>query len=524
MLTPAHSLKRLATPVDGAFLAVFRICTGASFFFCFLSSLQNGWVERFYVHPQFHLKYYGFFWVEPLPGEWMRPFFYGLLVASAAVTVGFFYRVASVLLAIGYTYVFLLDKSLYQNHYYLLVLTSWMLTVLPAGRLLSIDSLFSRTVVRAVPAWQLWLVRFQVGLPYFFGGVAKVNTDWIHGQPIRMKLANSTWYPVIGGFFTEEWCVQIFVWGGMLFDLLVVPFLLWKPTRVYAYLTALCFHLLNATLFNIGVFPWFMIFATTVFFDPSWSRILSLKRAAVVPPSEHLPLHGRSFIPWLAGTYVVVQVLLPWRHYLYEGNVNWTEKGHYFAWHMKLRDKKSICKFRWRDRSSNRAGEVNILDYITPEQASHATADPEMIVQLGRLLSSKLQSEQHGNYEVFALNITSLNGRKPEPIVNPNLNLAAVPATFFLPSSVYTPLTEPLRPMKPWRVPRLQWTDHLEIPDREFWLGPQNGPAARNHQTRTALALPGEHNEVSIAVRNPASSSSLIAEADERQATGRRSP
>lgn len=461
--------EKLQSPVDSICLGIFRVIVGVTFCFHFASYLRNSWVEAFFVAPEFHFKYFCFEWVEALSGDGMRILFRGMFAVSVMVAIGLLYRLSSLMLAFGYTYIFLIDKSQYQNHYYLLMLTTWLLVLLPANASLSVDGLFRRIVRQtSVPLWNLWLIRFQVALPYFFGGVAKVSSDWMHGQPMRMKLANSTWYPFVGSAFTEEWCVQLFVWGGLFFDLLVVPFLLWKRTRLVAYFFALTFHVTNATLFNIGVFPWFMMFATLVFFEPSWIRrflFIPLRKSVEGPRiPTRWPLR-------IAMIYVVVQLLLPWRHYFYSGDVNWTEEGHFFAWHMKLRDKKSVCKFRYREIESGRVGDINILRYITPQQASHATGDPEMIVQLCRFLKQKMVQDGVADCEIYALTITSLNGRRPQTLVNSELDLASIPRGAFLPDEVFVPLEEPLRPFNPWRIPRAEWTNHIQVSNHDFWFG-----------------------------------------------------
>lgn len=469
--------QRLNSPVDGAFLAFFRLAVGGAFLFSLSAYLRTGWVDQFYVQPAFHFKYFGFEWVHPLPGSGMRWLFQALCVCAVLVATGTCYRVSSLLLAAGYTYVFLIDKSQYQNHYYLLMLTAWLMVFVPAQRVGSVDRWWQgRTSGEdsdrnsAVPCWCLWLVRFQVALPYFFGGIAKMNGDWINGQPMRMKLSNSTWYPVIGPFFTEEWCVQMFVWGGLLFDLLVVPFLLWKRTRLAAFFVSLSFHLMNATLFSIGVFPWFMILATMVFFEPDWPRVFRRRRPSGIAAADV----RRDTPRWLAMgliAYVAIQLLLPWRHLFYPGNVNWTEEGHFFAWHMKLRDKKSVCKFRWRDPRTDEIGDINILQFITQQQASHATGDPEMIVQFCRFLKQQISDQRGHDCEIYALNLTSLNGRRPQPLVNPTMDLGSVPRSVSLPDAVFMALSEPLRPYDPWRVPREEWVRHIEVENQEFWFG-----------------------------------------------------
>src|SRR5690606_37688996 len=59
-------------------------------------------------------------------------------------------------------------------------------------------------------------------------------------------------------------------YGGLIFDLAVVPVLLWRLTRPFAFAAAVAFHLTNSQLFHIDIFPWLAIGATTIFFAPDW--------------------------------------------------------------------------------------------------------------------------------------------------------------------------------------------------------------------------------------------------------------
>jgi vitamin K-dependent gamma-carboxylase len=60
---------------------------------------------------------------------------FGLLIA-----VGWFYRLATIGFAIAFIYVFLLDRTNYQNHYYLIGLFGCLLTLLPLNRNVSVDA------------------------------------------------------------------------------------------------------------------------------------------------------------------------------------------------------------------------------------------------------------------------------------------------------------------------------------------------------------------------------------------------
>ena len=87
---------------------------------------------------------------------------------------------------------------------------------------------------------------------------------------MRMWLAGKTSFPVLGQLFTTEWMVLVFSYGGLLIDLLAVPLVLWRRTRPWMYLTLIVFHIFNARLFSIGIFPWMMMIATTIFFEADW--------------------------------------------------------------------------------------------------------------------------------------------------------------------------------------------------------------------------------------------------------------
>ncbi|HEX2179837.1 MAG TPA: HTTM domain-containing protein, partial [Actinomycetota bacterium] len=209
----------------------------------------------------------------PWPGSGMKVHFVVLGLLGLMLAAGLFYRLVAVLVFLAISYVFLLEKALYLNHIYLVCLVAFLMIFLPANRIWSLDAWRFRGMrTPVVPAWTLWLLRFQLALPYFFGGIAKLNPDWLRGEPLRMWLAGDSDFPVIGRFFTEEPVVRLMTYGALVLDLFVVPLLLFRRTRPFAYAAAFLFHLLNARLFSIGIFPWLMIAGTAIFFPPDWPR------------------------------------------------------------------------------------------------------------------------------------------------------------------------------------------------------------------------------------------------------------
>ncbi|HEX7296478.1 MAG TPA: HTTM domain-containing protein, partial [Pyrinomonadaceae bacterium] len=263
----------LFSPVDIAFLISFRIVFGGIMVWEVYRYFTHGWITKYFVEPALTFSYYGFSWVKPWPGRGMYIHFLVLGVAAACVMLGFLYRFAAPLFFLAFTYFFLLDQTRYLNHIYLICLISFLMCFLPAERAFSIDALL-RPKIRSdvVPAWTLWLLRAQLGIPYFYGGIAKLNSDWIHGEPMRIWLHPFTSILGIENTFKGDFFVYFFAIGGLLLDLLVVPPLLWRRTRLFALAGAIAFNLMNAVIFDIGIFPWLMLGALFIFFPPDLMR------------------------------------------------------------------------------------------------------------------------------------------------------------------------------------------------------------------------------------------------------------
>ncbi|MEP6913377.1 MAG: HTTM domain-containing protein [bacterium] len=474
----------LLKPVDISFLIFFRVVFGGIMLWEVYRYFTHNWISRYYIEPTVYFTYYGFSWVKPWPGKGMYVHFFILGVLAVCILLGFFYRVAATLFFFGFTYVFLLDQTRYLNHFYLVSLISFLLIFLPAERALSVDSLL-RPKIRSdtAPVWTLWLLRAQVGIAYFFGGVAKLNSDWFRGEPMRTWLRPLTQLPLFGSLFQKEWMVYNFVIGGLLLDLFVVPLLLWRRTRPYAFLATILFNLINSLIFQIGIFPWFMLGATLIFFPPDLMRriLRGVVRAFASPdspaeprrlPEDRDPLDAMPIAPIasiamtcaslsrrqkavavLLTTYLAVQLILPIRHYAYPGNVSWTEEGHNFSWHMKLRAKKADALFTVTHPASKQTWTIDPKEHLEPRQIAKMATHPDMILQFSHYLAAQKRREGYENVEVRARVMASLNGRKPQLLIDPTADLAKERLSL-LPARWIMPLTEPLPPRgSTWQVP-----------------------------------------------------------------------
>jgi hypothetical protein len=434
---PGFGLWRLMAarafrPVDVASLACFRVAFGAVMAWEVVRFFQNGWIAAYYIDPPFHFTYFGFGWVKPWPGVGMYVHFALLGLAALGILLGLWYRLCAGVFFVGFAYVFLLDEALYLNHFYLIVLLSLLLAFLSMDVALSIDA--RRLPTRrsdTVPAWTLFLLRAQVGIPYLYGGLAKLNPDWLRGEPMRSWLAERTDVPVLGPYFTREWTVFTFAYGGLLLDLLIVPLLAWRRTRPFAFGLGVVFHGLNAVLFDIGIFPWLMMAATTIFFAPDWPRRLRLlparRPAAVEAPRRPRISAGLTVVA--AAAYLCIQALVPLRHFAYPGNVSWTEEGHRFSWHMKLRDKEAQARFLVTDVGRGESRMITSSRVLTPRQEGRMAGQPDMILQFAHHLAERLPAEGRAPVQVRAWVSASLNGREPQLLIDPATDLAAQPRT-----------------------------------------------------------------------------------------------
>ncbi|MDC0722248.1 HTTM domain-containing protein [Nannocystis bainbridge] len=450
---------RLFGPVDIASLVCFRVAFGVLMMAEVVRYIPR--IARYYIDPPLHFSYYGFEWVRPWAGDGMYVHFGVLGLAALCITIGLCYRLAAAVFFLGFSYMFLLEQARYLNHIYLLCLIAFIMIFVPAHRAFSVDAWLRPKLRRdTAPKWALRLVQLQIGIPYVYGGLAKLNPDWLRGEPMRMWLAERADRPIVGPLMTQEWVVYFFSYGGLLFDLFIVPAMLWRRTRPWAFVAALGFHFINGNIFTIGIFPWVMAAATLMYFPPDWprrfrdllGRLLRLPPAAAKPALPPAPLptrlgRGQKCLLTFLGVYTAWQLLFPLRHWLYPGDVAWTEEGHKFSWRMKLRDKGGSVAYHATDPTTGESWKIDLRGKIKRWQLSEMTGRPEMILQLAHYLGEQLRAEGIPDVEIRALAPVSLNGREPEFLIDPEVDLMKVersllPATWIRPEAPLEPAAE----------------------------------------------------------------------------------
>lgn len=422
----------LYKPVAIQPLVMFRIIFGVLLVFGAIRFIAKGWVYDLYIQPKMYFGYLGFEWVKPLSGNWMYLPFICFLVGAIGLLLGAFYRFSTILLFLSFTYIELLDKSNYLNHYYFISLMTFLFLFVPANKSFSLDVKWGR--VKATEFTQLWTIgafKFQLAVVYVFAGIAKLEYDWlVQAQPLKIWLQAHRDMPIVGTLFTKEWVAYFFSWFGCVYDLFIVVFLLNVRTRGVAYFFVVVFHFVTWYLLPIGIFPWVMICSTTIFFSEKFHQKALDKLKFLFHYSEtitpYLPKQ-KPILTFGIVAFVLFQVLTPFRYVLYPGNLYWNEEGFRFSWRVMLMHKEGIATFYVKDRNSGKEIEIRNCDNLCATQNDQMATQPDMILQYAQYLKTKYQdttlninskSYQITNPSVHAEIYVSLNGRPSQLFVS----------------------------------------------------------------------------------------------------------
>lgn len=434
----------LKQQTNAAPLAVFRILFGVMMLLSIIRFWANGWIQKLYLEPNYHFSYYGFEWVKPL-GNYTYLLFFICGLSSICITLGFKYRFAIVTFFLSFTYIELMDKTTYLNHYYFISILSFLLIFLPANKFFSFDSFLNKKEYKNIPKWTIDSLKLLLGIVYFYAGLAKLNSDWLfRAQPLKIWLPSKYDLPLIGeNFMQQEWFHFAMSWGGAIYDLSIPFLLLYKRTRIFAFVLVVFFHVFTRVLFPIGMFPYIMIIATLIFFETNFHqkiinilkkilRKLSLEvqsKINTIKNYNYSNSKSRIVYPIII-LFFVIQILFPWRYLLYPGELFWTEEGYRFSWRVMLIEKAGYTTFKIVDGKTGKFFMVDNKDFLTSFQEKQMSFQPDFILEYAHYLGDHFKSQGHKNIEVYAESFVALNGRMSTRFINPNIDLYQVKDTF----------------------------------------------------------------------------------------------
>ncbi len=420
-------------------LAVFRIAFGIMMCFSIIRFWYHGWIETLYIDPRFHFSYYGFEWVKPI-GNYTYLLFVICGLSAFFVAIGLKYRIAIITFFLSFTYIELMDKTTYLNHYYFISLLSFLMIFLPANACFSVDNLLNKKSYNQIPKWTIDSVKLLLGIVYFYAGLAKINSDWLFkAQPLKIWLTSKYDLPIIGEtLMHQNWFHYAMSWSGMLYDLAIPFLLLYKKTRVFAFILVIFFHVFTRVLFPIGMFPFIMIVSTLIFFDATLHKkiigvirkMLSFSKSKTILVKESYAYQYRKPVISLLIVFFVIQIVFPFRYLAYPGELFWTEEGYRFSWRVMLMEKMGISTFKIVNGKTGEFFYVDNKDFLSSFQEKQMGSQPDFILEYAHYLGDHFTSQGHKNIQVFVESYVALNGRLSQPFIDKNVDLYAEKESF----------------------------------------------------------------------------------------------
>ncbi len=428
--------------IDNSPLVLFRILFGILISLECYGAIFTGWVRRTLVEPKFTFTFIGFEWLQPLPGNGMYWYFMAMGTLGLLIALGYKYRFAMISFTLMWTVVYLMQKTAYNNHYYLLILISFIMCFLPANRSHSLDVKNNPDIkTNGMYSYVRWTFILQLFIVYTFAAHAKFYADWLDFSFIKVLMQTKAHYYLIGDLLQQPWLHKIIAVAGIFFDLLIIPALLWKPTRKFAFVCSVFFHLFNSVVFQIGIFPYLSLAFTIFFFEPETIRRLFFKQKMPYVENEIKIPPYRNWLLSLAGLYFIVQLLLPVRHYLIKDDVLWTEEGHRMSWRMMLRSRSGTIKFKVVNKDTGTSKMVDPKEYLSKNQIRKVGTYPDFIWQFAQYLK-KEYAQKGEDISVFAKSKVRINGKKARPFIDPDTDLANEPWDHFRHNEWILPSTD----------------------------------------------------------------------------------
>lgn len=460
----------LNRPTDPANLAVFR------FLFAFLMLLdipqERGLssLDRKYLDGLDVCRFPLLDALRPLPLDWMYLVYTIMFLGALGMLLGLCYRLSCVLFLLPYWYVFLLDKTSWNNHSYLYGLLAFQLTFMDANHYWSVDGLLNAQKKNAhVPLWNYTVLRGQIFIVYFIAGVKKLDADWVEGYSMEHLSRHWLFSPFKLVLSEELTSLLVVHWCGLLLDLSAGFLLFFDASRSIGLFFVSYFHCMNSQLFSIGMFPYVMLASSPLFCSTEWPRKLVArcpKRLQKLLPTKDAPQPSASCVYKRARAragpkvglrhqlgavftllYLLEQLFLPYSHFLTQGYNNWTNGLYGYSWDMMVHSRShQHVKITYRD------GLTGELGYLNPgvfTQSRRWKDHADMLKQYATCLSLLLPKYNVTEPQIYFDIWVSINDRFQQRLFDPRVDIVQAVWSPFQ----RTPWVQPLlMDLSPWRT------------------------------------------------------------------------
>lgn len=435
--------KLLFKQIDNSSLVVFRIIFGLLCFLESIGAIFTGWIKKTLIDPEFTFSFIGFEWLQPLPGNLMYGYYIIMGVFGLLIMLGYKYRLSAIMFTIMWAGTYFMQKASYNNHYYLLILLSAFMILQPANKYYSIDVKKNPILENiSMPNWCRIIFILQMFIVYTYGAIAKLYPDWLNTSFIEILMQGKQHYFLVGELLQQKWLHYFLAYGGILFDGLIIPLLLYKPTRKWAFFASIFFHLFNSFVFQVGIFPYLSLAFILFFFEPKTIHQLFLKKKPFYSENEIIIPSNRNILLTVGSVYFIIQIALPLRHHFIKDDVLWTEEGHRLSWRMMLRSKQGYATYKVVNNKTQKPTIINLHDYLSNKQVRLVTTKPDLIWQFSQRLKAIYEMKGETDVSVYVDCWISINGKPYKQLINPEVDIAAVSWPIFKHSNWILPQPE----------------------------------------------------------------------------------
>ncbi len=422
--------------IDNSPLIIFRIFFGFLFACESFGAIITGWVRINLVDVKLTFSHIYMDFLQVLVGGPQMYVYFALMgCVSVAVMLGYRYRLSIVLLTLLWAGAYYIQKTSYNNHYYLLLVICFYMCFLPANRYASLDVKSGRVKAElAMPVYYSWIFILQVSILYIYGTIAKFYPDWLDGTFTQIMYQGANIPEVFKDFVTQKWFYIAIAYLGILFDGLIVPMLLWKRTRTLAIVASLIFHLFNSVTLQIGIFPYFALSFAVFFYPPDQMRRVFFKKKPTFVVSED---YTRQVLQYslskgavaVLSIFMIFQLLLPLRQHVVKGDILWTDEAHRLSWRMMLRSRGGYTNFIVKNKQTGERSFYPLETVLTTKQKARLNT-PDMIWQMSQYIKKEYEAKGL-EVSVFVDSWVSINGREYSQFVNPEVDFTTVKWDYF---------------------------------------------------------------------------------------------
>ena len=367
----------------------------------FVFDLQNSHIVLHYPNLEF-IEAYSFLLIDILK--------YTSIAGAFLLAIGIQPRLGALLFLMCFGYLFLIDISFYNNHYYLWCLMAFLFVVVDTHQSYNIIDIIKQNFDKQITDISTQSFKILVSIVYLFAAFVKINPDWLQGYPAILWFESK-------GVHNANVLGLLMSYSGLFYDALM-PILLWFfPRKAWVVIPYFAFHLINSFVFNIGMFPYIMMAAWLLF-------AIKNNNLSIFLPNKNTVFNLRKIS---LNIFFLYNILFPLRFLIYDGRTSWHRQGYYFSWRMML-DNYKVNEFRFLVHlpSLNKSYQVKFDQLMNYRQFENTYNDAYCIWYVAQKLKTDATSKyKEKNPEVYNISTIELNQHTAKLLVLSSINLSS---------------------------------------------------------------------------------------------------